>query len=85
MVGCSNAAANGLTSRASFERADLFEVDEQKLAAWGPFDKMLIDPPRSGAAELVKALPDAWPSRAVSFTCPAIPRPWRAMRGFWFP
>lgn len=65
----SNAAANGLTSRASFERADLFEVDEQKLAAWGPFDKMLIDPPRSGAAELVKALPDAWPSRIVYVSC----------------
>ena len=64
-----NAAANGLASHASFERADLFEVDEQKLAAWGPFDKMLIDPPRSGAAELVKALPDAWPSRIVYVSC----------------
>ena len=65
----SNAAANGLASRASFERADLFEVDAQKLAAWGPFDKILIDPPRSGAAELVKALPGAWPSRIVYVSC----------------
>ena len=64
-----NAAANGLASRASFECADLFEVDAQKLAAWGPFDKILIDPPRSGAAELVKALPDAWPSRIVYVSC----------------
>jgi 23S rRNA (uracil1939-C5)-methyltransferase len=64
-----NAAANGLSALASFERADLFAVDAQKLAAWGPFDKILIDPPRSGAAELVKALPDAWPSRIVYVSC----------------
>ena len=64
-----NAAANGLASLATFERADLFEVDAQKLAAWGPFDKILIDPPRSGAADLVKALPDAWPSRIVYVSC----------------
>ncbi len=65
----SNAAANGLSSLATFEAANLFEVDEARLAAWGPFDKILIDPPRSGAAELVKALPDAWPSRIVYVSC----------------
>ena len=65
----SNAAANGLSAHATFECADLFEVDAQKLAAWGPFDKLLIDPPRSGAAELVKALPDEWPSRIVYVSC----------------
>ena len=65
----SNAAANGLQSLASFESADLFEVDAGKLSAWGPFDKILIDPPRSGAAELVKSLPDAWPGRIVYISC----------------
>ncbi len=64
-----NAEANGLASRATFECADLFDVDEGKLAAWEPFDKLLIDPPRSGAAELVKALPDAWPRRIVYVSC----------------
>ena len=65
----SNAAANGLSAHATFECADLFEVDAEKLAGWGPFDKILIDPPRSGAAELVKALPDTWPSRIVYVSC----------------
>ncbi len=65
----SNAAANGLAHLATFESANLFEVDAEKLAAWGPFDKMLIDPPRSGAAELAKILPDAWPRRIVYVSC----------------
>ena len=65
----SNAEANGLASRASFECADLFEAGAHKLVLSGPFDKMLIDPPRSGAAEVIKALPDAWPSRIVYVSC----------------
>ena len=64
-----NADANGLASRATFECADLFDVDEKKLTEWGPFEKVLIDPPRSGAAELAKALPDAWPRRIVYVSC----------------
>ena len=65
----SNAEANGLASRATFECANLFEVDENRLEKWGPFDKLLIDPPRTGAAEVVKALPDAWPRRIVYVSC----------------
>ena len=64
-----NAESNGLASRASFECANLFEVDEQRFAAWGPFEKILIDPPRTGAVELIKALPDAWPRRIVYVSC----------------
>jgi 23S rRNA (uracil1939-C5)-methyltransferase len=61
-----NALANGLT--AQFETANLFEPN---LAPWGAFDKLLIDPPREGAMELVKALPEAWPQRIVYVSCDA--------------
>ncbi len=45
-----NAAANGLV--AQFEVADLFKPN---LAPYGRFDKILIDPPRQGAIEIVKS------------------------------
>lgn len=61
-----NALANGLT--AQFAAANLFEPN---LAPWGEFDKLLIDPPREGAIELVKALPEAWPRRLVYVSCDA--------------
>lgn len=64
-----NAGANGLEGRAAFETANLFEVDTARLEAWGPFDKLLIDPPRDGADALVRALPDAWPRRIVYVSC----------------
>ena len=59
-----NAAANGLV--AQFEVVDLFK---NGIAAFGPFDKLLIDPPREGAVEIVKALPDTWPRRIVYVSC----------------
>ena len=48
-----NAAANNLV--AQFEVLDLFK---HGLGSFGPFGKMLIDPPREGAVELVKSLPE---------------------------
>lgn len=51
-----NAVANGLAGRVDYAVANLFEATPASLAALGPFDKMLIDPPREGAVELVKAL-----------------------------
>lgn len=61
-----NAAANGLLVQ--FEVADLFKAS---VNAWGPFSKLLLDPPREGAVELVKSLPDAWPRRIVYVSCDA--------------
>ena len=65
-----NALANGVV--AQFEVADLFR---QGIAPFGRFDKVLIDPPREGAIEIVKALPpppargQAWPRRIVYVSC----------------
>ena len=59
-----NAAANGLV--AQFEVMDLFAPN---LAPFGPFDKLLIDPPRQGAIEIVKSLAPPYPQRAVYVSC----------------
>ena len=68
-----NAAHNGLAERVAFSVANLFEIDAQSLSALGHFDKILIDPPREGALELVKSLPeaasDARPGRVVYVSC----------------
>jgi 23S rRNA (uracil1939-C5)-methyltransferase len=64
-----NAAANGLEQLAEFAVADLYAEGAGDFAASGPFDKLLIDPPRDGAIEAVKALPQDWPRRIVYVSC----------------
>ena len=65
-----NAQRNGLSAQVSYDVANLFEIDTDKLRRYGPFDKMLIDPPREGALELIKALSDDHaPRRIVYVSC----------------
>ena len=64
-----NAAHNGLAERSEFHVADLFKVTPEVVAGWGRFDRMLIDPPRDGAVELVKELPADAPQRIVYVSC----------------
>ncbi len=64
-----NAVFNGLDGRIEYHVANLFTVTPESLAAWGHFDKMLIDPPREGAMELVKSLGEDAPSRIVYVSC----------------
>lgn len=64
-----NSAHNGLSALTQFKVQNLFEVNEQDVAAWGSFDKLLIDPPRDGAAALVKALSGDLPTRIVYVSC----------------
>ena len=64
-----NAAANGLDGLAEYRVANLFEATTETLAALGRFDKMLIDPPREGALELIKALDSDAPRRIVYISC----------------
>ena len=64
-----SAAANGLADNVEFIAANLFEATQASLAAFGHLDKMLIDPPREGAIEVVKALGDDAPRRLVYVSC----------------
>ena len=68
--GADNARANGLADRASFIAYDLYADAPGALKRLGPVDKLLIDPPRDGALEICKALPDAAaPHRIVYVSC----------------
>jgi 23S rRNA (uracil1939-C5)-methyltransferase len=62
-----NAALNGLASFCEFVVANLFEATEESIAALGPLDKLLIDPPREGAIALVKALPEEGGPRSIVY------------------
>ncbi|MGZ8288810.1 MAG: 23S rRNA (uracil(1939)-C(5))-methyltransferase RlmD [Telluria sp.] len=71
-----NARANGLSEKTSFSTRNLFEVTTEDLVALGKFDRMLIDPPRDGAAALSVALaglrashPEMLPKRIVYVSC----------------
>lgn len=64
-----NARRNGLAN-ATFAVDNLFHMTPEKFAALGPLDKLLIDPPRTGAAELIQALPEhGGPYRIVYVSC----------------
>ncbi len=64
-----NAQFNGLGGRCEFADRNLFEITPADWTAFGHFDRVLIDPPRDGAMELVKALCGSPPSRIVYVSC----------------
>lgn len=71
-----SAALNDLAKSTAFDEADLFLMTPEKLAILGKFDKWLIDPPRDGALELIKSMPEAGqdidnlrPKRIVYVSC----------------
>ena len=68
-----NAARNGLAGNARFAVANLFAVTAESLGVFGRLDRVLIDPPREGAVELVMSLPardeDAGLKRIVYVSC----------------
>jgi 23S rRNA (uracil1939-C5)-methyltransferase len=64
-----NAVANGIDN-ASFHAADL--AADQRGAPWaaaGAANKLLLDPPRSGAAGVLEYLPQATVARVVYVSC----------------
>lgn len=71
-----NARANGLDHKTTFFNRNLFEFSVHDLRALGPFDRVLIDPPREGAMEVCKAIaelaggdPQASPKKIVYVSC----------------
>lgn len=64
-----SAALNKISST-TFGVADLFKMTEESLLELGMFDKWLIDPPRDGAFELIKAItPASAPMLIVYVSC----------------
>jgi 23S rRNA (uracil1939-C5)-methyltransferase len=65
-----NARANGLDHLATFVAHDLYKDVEGAMRKLGRVDKLLIDPPRDGALDFCKALPDSGaPTRIVYVSC----------------
>ena len=70
------AIRNGLQDKTRFETRNLFDMTEDEWVAMGAFDRVLIDPPRDGAASVcqsIAALDDEHkrfrPERIVYVSC----------------
>ena len=63
-----NAKANGLDN-ATFHAADLSREEEQPAWLAGGFDKILLDPPRSGAAEVIPRVAGLGARTIVYISC----------------
>lgn len=65
--GAANLQRNGLSAR--FLQADLFTTDAAAPWLHDAYDLALLDPPRSGAKEIIPAVAKAAPKRIVYVSC----------------
>jgi len=63
-----NAARNGL-GNVDFQMADLYENAEAFAWQDRPYNRVMLDPPRSGAIEVLKLLPDEFAQKIVYVSC----------------
>ncbi len=64
-----NALLNDLQDHCHFLEQDLFKITADDWKGLPAFDRILIDPPRDGAMELIKALGGRLPARIVYVSC----------------
>jgi 23S rRNA (uracil1939-C5)-methyltransferase len=71
-----NARVNGLDAKTTFFCRNLFEITADEWVALGKFDRLLVDPPREGAAAVAQALAEMTgereqfkPKRIVYVSC----------------
>lgn len=64
-----NAVHNGLAGQCEFHALDLSTISAVDWNALGGFDKLLVDPPRDGAIELIKVLTAEVPRTVVYVSC----------------
>ncbi len=64
-----NAEMNGLHQTTRFVEMNLYEEGVPGLVGLGRFDRMLLDPPRDGAIEVIKGLAAQGPRRIVYISC----------------
>jgi len=64
-----NAERNKLDHLTEFETVDLYEFGEERSQAISSWDKLVLDPPRSGAEKIIQGLSETNPGRIVYVSC----------------